>query len=78
MALTLPNLPPIEDPVKEARIMAAFSNHPTLTPTQAYRAWLASELTKKVLAFEMDAIKEQAAAEVQQKRLELTDDYLGN
>lgn len=58
MALTLPTLT-INDPAKEARLLAAFDNSPA-----EYRVWLKRALVREVIKREQEAVSEQAATEM--------------
>lgn len=55
MTLNLPGLT-INDPVKEARVLAAFNSSPT-----EYRTWLVQALTNEVIQREVAAIRAEAA-----------------
>lgn len=79
MALTLPTIT-INDPVKEARIIAAFKPTPDSTTAEAaaaYREWLVNSLTIEVIQREITAVYQQAGIQIQQKRDEITNMMVG-
>lgn len=74
MALTLPTVT-VNDPNKEARLLAAFKPTPTSTNAEAaaaYKQWLVKAITQEVIQREVAALRTQTDADVQQAAQELS------